>query len=199
MSTATLPKLMTVEEFLEFERTADPNIHRELINGELIEYPEEPILMTTRSARHSEAIARICRALLNWMDDQADLVGTVAGGEARCRLLSETDNLVGLDVAYFQGVRFTERPRDESYFDGPPVIAVEILSPSDTHEAISDKIGLYLANGVKQVWIADPEFHTVTIYRNSASPILFGGDQEIVAMPELPGFHPMVRGLFGNL
>ena len=48
-------------------------------------------------------------------------------------------------------------------YDGPPVLAVEILSPSDTHEEIVEKIGEYLEAGTV-VWLVDPDFRNVTVY-----------------------------------
>ena len=48
------------------------------------------------------------------------------------------------------------REPDAAYFEGPPVLAVEILSPSDTQEDIDEKVELYLETGVAIVWVVNP-------------------------------------------
>ena len=82
--------------------------------------------------------------------------------------------------------------------DGPPVLAAEILSPSDEHKDIVEKIELYLETGVAVVWIVDPDLRNVTVYRPGQQEILFAAGQELVGDPELPGFRVKVAELFGR-
>jgi Uma2 family endonuclease len=185
---------MTAVEFLKLDRHGDPSLHRELIRGEIWESAEK----TLRSPIESEAIARIGSAFLNWLDSHPEVVGTVGGGEARCRLLTDSESVVGLDVAFFEGATFVNRPFGEDLFDGPPVIAVEVLSASDTHEDVSRKIDLYLEGGVKQVWIANPDYRTVTVYRKSNPPEMFAEGRSLTGGAELPGFSVQVSRLFGS-
>src|SRR5437773_9981635 len=44
-----------------------------------------------------------------------------------------------------------------------PLLAVEILSPTQSHQEVVEKAELYLRNGVKSCWIVSPPFRTVTI------------------------------------
>jgi Uma2 family endonuclease len=53
-------------------------------------------------------------------------------------------------------VLHAEAPR-ERIITHPPLIAIEILSPEDRLSRMQDKIEDYLAFGVKNVWILDPE------------------------------------------
>ena len=73
---------------------------------------------------------------------------------------------------------------------------MEILSPSDTHEAIEDKIGGYLGAGVQIVWVVNTRSETVTIYRPGHRPILVNADQQLTAEAVLPGFSVAVADLF---
>jgi Uma2 family endonuclease len=188
------PKPITIEEFLELERNAPDDVHMELINGQIREYPG----VTTRNAKHSETIIRIGHALMTWLENHPNQVGTVAGGEARCRLSDDSDTMVGLDVAYFEGEQHVHRPDAQSYFDGAPILAVEVLSLSDTHETVTERIRLLLRSGVKQVWIADPEFLTVTVHRSQAAPSLYSQEEELNGGPDLPGLKCPVAKLFGR-
>ena len=44
-----------------------------------------------------------------------------------------------------------------------PLVAIEILSPSQSHQAVLEKAEVYLRHGVKSCWIVSPPFRTVTI------------------------------------
>ena len=87
---------------------------------------------------------------------------------------------------------------EAAYFEGPPVLAVEILSPSDVQEEIDEKVELYLETGVAIVWVVNPRFATITVYRPNAAPVMFSGDQELSAEPHLPGFRVAVSKIFGK-
>jgi len=70
---------------------------------------------------------------------------------------------------------------------------VEILSPSDTHEEIVEKIGEYLEAGTV-AWLVDPDFRNVTVYRPGKDGEFFNARQELLGEPYLPGFRvPVVR------
>lgn len=193
MATEIITAPVTAEQFLEMERNAPGDVHLELIEGEIREYPA----MTTRNPKHAEAITRIGQVLANWLDEQTDRIGTVAGGEARCRLAADPETIVGLDVAYFEGERHVHRPKEQKFYDGPPVLAVEVLSDSDTHEEVRQRIERFLDAGVRQVWQADPDFRTVTVFRPGAEPEFFAASEEIPGGLDLPGLRCRVARLFG--
>ncbi len=48
--------------------------------------------------------------------------------------------------------------------DGPPDIVVEVSSPSTRTYDLRTKLPVYLAGGVREVWIADPVAKTVSVY-----------------------------------
>ena len=189
---ATVSRYMTEEEFLALPE--DDGIERELILGELRQRP-----MTTRAYAHSIVIFNIGHHLKLWSRRQPQPRGTVVGGEARVRLRRDPLTFVGVDVAYISPESRPDHPRRAGYVDGPPVLVVEVLSPSDMHEDIADKIETYLDAGVPLVWIVEPRHSTVTVYRPDAKPQLFNSDQEITAEPFLPGFRVAVTDLFEDL
>lgn len=190
MSTA-ITKSVTLEDFLQAEAAAPEGVHLELIDGEIVER-----LMTTRSPQHALAVTRIGQSLATWLDEQPSLEGAVYSGDVRCCLRHDPDTLVGIDVGFWRGKQFADPPRHPPLMDGPPLIAVEVLSPSDTHEDITDKTRLYLDCGVAQVWIADPDFLTVTIHRPRLHPKFYHADENLTAEPELPDFSVRVDRLF---
>ena len=46
----------------------------------------------------------------------------------------------------------------------PPLLAVEIVSPSQGMQEIMDKVKFYLAHGVRSVWVVVPPLHEVAIF-----------------------------------
>jgi Uma2 family endonuclease len=188
MSTATPVRLMTNEEFLALP---DDGTDRDLIRGVLWEQT-----MTRRGRRHSRAEARIAQLLGDWLETQPEPHGMVVSGEAGFHLSGDPETSVGIDVAYVSH-EVAAVASEAALFEGPPVLAVEILSPSDTQERIDEKLAVYLETGVALVWVVNPRFRTVTVYRPDAPPVLFNDRQELTAEPHLPGFCVSVARLFG--
>ena len=48
---------------------------------------------------------------------------------------------------------------------GAPLLAIEVISPSNTAEEIDRKVNLYLANGAMEVWLMYPKTRSVWVYR----------------------------------
>lgn len=181
-------KLMTVEEFLAMPD--EENIERDLIRGEVMERA-----MTRRSRRHARTEARISQQLQNWADQQKQQ-GEVYSGEVGCILRHSPSSTVGIDVACITAEHAARQTDATRLIEGPPALAVEILSPNDTQEAIAQKIDEYLDCGVPLVWIVDPHFRTITVHRPAMAPEFFTEAQTLSAENELPGFSVLVRNLF---
>lgn len=180
---------MTTEELLAMP---DDGIERWLIRGQLREAG-----VTRRNYRHGAYTMEFGYVLLQWVKSNPHVGGRVVGGEAGFRLTADPDSTCGIDVAYLSKELADVTPEGASLIPGPPVLAVEILSPSDDQERIQEKIDEYLHAGVKHVWIVEPVHKTITVYRPDAQPALFNLTDEIAAEPHLPGFRTKVAALFG--
>lgn len=55
--------------------------------------------------------------------------------------------------------------RDDIRRTDPPLLVVEILSPTQGYQTVMEKVEAYFANGVKSCWIVSPPFRTITILR----------------------------------
>jgi Uma2 family endonuclease len=55
----------------------------------------------------------------------------------------------------------------------PPLVVVEIFSPTQGYQSVMEKVDVYFRNGVKSCWIVSPPLHTITILRAD-------GQEEIV-------------------
>ena len=188
--------LMTSEQFLALP---DDGVERDLIRGRVRVYGRTGEgQMTRRGMRHTWAGTNVAFLLRAWVKSLPAPRGRVLTGEAAFRLRQNPDTLVGIDVAYISAQLAAAVPADTFSIDGVPVLAVEILSPSDTQETITAKIADYLAAGVSIVWIVEPVFQTVTVYCADAPPVMFNVTQQLHGDPHLPGFRADVAEVFGD-
>jgi len=189
MSTATAAPV-TTEQLLALPRDG---VERWLIRGQLREKP-----MTVRNRWHSLILVNIGYWLKAWLREQPPPRGQVLGGEAGCRLRRSPDSTVGIDLVYVSAEIAAQESDETTLIDGAPILAVEILSPSDKQEEIDEKVDTYLEAGVRVVWVVDPHDRTVLIYRPQAEPELFNVRQELSGDPELPGFRVAVSEIFAG-
>ncbi len=81
-------------------------------------------------------------------------------------------------------------------YDGAPILAVEILSPSDRHDDTVDTVATYLEVGTV-VWMIDPDFQTLTVFQPTEKPRTYNLDDELCADPYLPGLRVRIAELLG--
>jgi Uma2 family endonuclease len=179
---------MTLEEMLALP---EADVERDLFEGQLVERP-----MTKRNRWHSGIEARLARFLDVWLETQPEPRGQIFSGEGGFRLRRNPDTSVGIDVAYVSAEVIAATPETSPYIEGPPILAVEILSPSNLHGEMVEKIRAYLDAGVALVWLVDPDFRTVVVYRPDAAPQMFNIEHELSGEPHLPGFVVAVARLF---
>lgn len=99
-------------------------------------------------------------------------------------------------------LRHRDLPPDQDlrrFVEGPPTLAIEVVSPSERERELHTKIGEYLDAGSARVWVVRPEQQTVTVYRA-------GGDVAVKAVGhvldsndaafEVPGFSLAVAEVF---
>ena len=110
---------------------------------------------TIRCVGHASALPRISSRLSAWDKIRPAPRGEIACSDAGFSLRRDPDTLVGVDVGYTSAFLAGETA-GTSFFDGPPIPAVEILSPSDTHGDLVEKIRENLDAG-PVVWEADPD------------------------------------------
>ena len=128
MTVAEVTTLMTTEQLLALP---DDGVERWLIRGQLREKPK-----SFRNRFNSRVMVRIGCVLQDWLDQQPQPRGSVLCGNAGVRLTCNPDTTVGVDVAYVSAESAAHQPDDMPLFDGPPILVVEILVPSDPLVAI---------------------------------------------------------------
>ena len=189
---------MSAQEFLALP---DDGIHRELVRGrvredrELWEGGKRGSGVTVRNRFHSRIVIRVGQMLANWMDLQPEPRGEVVGGEAGFLLMGTRESLVGIDVAVVPAELVASTDPEQKLYHGPPLLAVEVLSPNDTHEEIAEMVSSYLQAG-SVVWVIDPDLRTITVYRPTGDVETLSVRQELSGDAYLPGFRVSVGRLF---
>jgi Uma2 family endonuclease len=166
---------MTADEFLALPPIEQ---HVQLIDGELV--------VTEPTFRHQRIVIWMMTELYLWTEQGPDR-GEVITMAAR---LSDRDVFVP-DVLWLRPV--DRPPRDASYLNVPPALAVEVRSRSTWHLDQGRKRRVYEATGVAELWLVDPYTEIVQVFRRSSpdAPVfdeqLVLGTNDILTTPLLPG------------
>src|SRR5262249_53052302 len=123
---------LTAEDLLAMP---DDGIKRWIKDGELREGG-----MTIRNQLHAETLSFVVFALQSWLRTQPRPRGRIACGEAGVRLRRDPELTVGIDAVYLGPDRAQQNPVGTTIIEGVPVLAVEILSPSDKQQEVDEKI-----------------------------------------------------------
>jgi Uma2 family endonuclease len=176
MSTATT-RLLTAEEFAKLPNPVDGS-KQELVRGEVVTMPPPGF-------RHG--IVQVNVATLLKVFAKQHKLGriTVESGVVTER---DEDTVRGPDVAYWSYERLPADQVPEGYPNVAPDLCVEVLSPSNTEQRTTKKVGEYFACGARMVWVIDPEERTVTIYRKPGDGRVLWEDATIAGEDVLPGF-----------
>ena len=188
MTTITI-RPVTAEEFAAFvDRPENAGRYFELDEGEIIELPPP-------KPPHGFVSGNIGAML--WLYCRKRGRGYVFSNDTGVVVGRDPDTVRGPDVMlYDDNTTAEEIVSDESYLETPPVLAVEILSPSNRYSQIVKKVNQYLTAGVRLVWVIDPPVREVTAYRPGTEPEFIAPDGELTGGDVLPGLAINVVELF---
>jgi Uma2 family endonuclease len=183
-STTTTSKLVTAEELF-----AMGDIGRcELIAGEIIH-------MAPAGAEHGGIAAELLVRIKQFVD--ANRIGKVYAAETGFTITRAPDSTRAPDVAFVQSSRLPKAKR-RGFFDGPPDLAVEVMSPSDRVSEVLAKVDQWLDAGTQSVWIVDPPNRSIEIYRRGAQPVRYRAGETLKDEVTLPGFVLDIDSLFSG-
>ena len=176
--------LMSIEEF---ERLPPPEHCRyELVEGELVE-------LTFPTPLHNLTAGRVFRILEAFVDGRG--LGIVFPADTGFVLSRELATLRGPDVAFVRAERAAGLDL-RANIPGAPDLAVEVISPADTIQAMRRKVDQYLAAGCSAVWVLDAEKREVEVFEPEARPRVLLARDTLECADLLPGFAVRVGDLF---
>jgi Uma2 family endonuclease len=179
MATKTL---LSIEQFDELPTRE--GILYELNEGELV-------TVTETMPRH------------NWVrDNVAHLAGNFVEERKLGRVFMQTGYQLTPETVRIPDVSFVpaDRMREidlDRRIQGAPALAIEVISPTDLAEELTQKVMQYLAAGVEVVWVFYPKTHEVQVFRADGGSFVLH-EPEILEEPDLlPGFSLDLRAVFG--
>ena len=176
MGTVTTP--MTFEEF---ERLPERPGKAELLRGELIELPAARQYHNDISQLFFLALHEVVQGLKR---DRPDLPLGKAHMETGYQL--SACSWLQPDVSLTHPA---QPVRD--YYQGAPLLAVEVVSESNTAAAIESKIREYLTHGGREVWVVYPKTKSVRVYREGTATLC----EATLKSDLLPGFSLDLRSV----
>jgi Uma2 family endonuclease len=171
----------------ELARLADDGQRHELVNGELIS-------MTPSGFDHGAIIVNLTLPLAGHVKSRN--LGVVVGAETGFKLASEPDTVRAPDIAFIRRDRLPASGRPTTFWNGPPDLAVEVLSPSDTVFEIEDKVAGWLAAGAAAVWVVNPKSRTIAIHRAGAPSRVLTEQESLSGEDVVPDFAITVGDAF---
>lgn len=177
-------QLKTVEDLLQLE---DDWPRFELIEGVLFEVPRS-------NPEHAFVLANLI-GLIGSQVQKSGLGRAYAGG-VLALLRRNPDTALGPDLAV---VAAKHLPLKESAFMMiPPDWAIEVVSPGNTRREIERKTSLYLAHGVKSVWIVYPPERRVVVHTLGDEPQIFTDTAVITGVEPLTNVAIRVGEIFDD-
>ncbi len=178
MATKTL---LNIEQFDQLP--VREGILYELNQGELV-------IMTEPMPRHNWVRDNIARLMGNFVEERK--VGKVFL-ETGYQLSPETVRIP--DVSFVPASRIREINLDER-IQGAPALAIEVVSPTDLAEDLTQKVKQYLAAGAKAVWVFYPKTREVQVFRADGGSFVRRENEALEDPDILPGFSLDLKSLF---
>ena len=147
--------------------------------------------MSPAGARHGRISLRLGAALLAFVREEG--LGEVFDSSTGYRLPG--GNVRSPDASFVSSKRLPRVP--EGFLEVAPDLAVEVLSPEDSPRGVLDKVGEYLAAGVRLVWVIDPRTSRAVSYRSLTDVQEIGPDGTLEGGELLPGFRYPLSDLLG--
>ena len=110
-------------------------------------------------------------------------------------LARKPDTVLAPDVAFVAAAR-THLVPEQGFFPGPPDLAVEVRSPSDSATELRAKAEAWLDHDCPLVVTVDPAPRMVTVYRRGAQPVELTEHGTFVAGDVVRGFTMPIADLF---
>lgn len=177
--------LMTAEELWEMPDVSGNGF--ELVDGEVVEG-------SPANARHGLIVGKVYKRLEHHAE-QHDL-GLVFPYNVGYVLRRNPDLVRAPDVSFLARNSTPEGDELDRFVEGPPTLAVEVVSPHDRSEETHRRVRDYLESGTRQVWVLWPKRSAVSVYSPNADTRELGPESQLDGGYVLPGFSVQVGDLF---
>jgi Uma2 family endonuclease len=151
----TTTRLITVAEFETAPAPEQPG-KQELLQGEIIQ-------LAPPTYPHERIVRRLFRLLDRQFTDDDERVGT-----ANIGFQMAPYNWLVPDVS----ITWPDQRLERNYFQGAPMIAIEVESPTNTQSAFARKVSEYLSHGASEVWLIYPDERNMLIHTKAGKTVI---------------------------
>jgi len=180
-------KQLTAEEFYEWANRPENR-------GRICELERGRIVERSRPGKlHGLICAKVVRILGNYTASRKK--GYVCSNDTGVIVERGPDTVRGPDIQVFDDAQRIEEV-EEKYGETPPLIAVEVLSPNDTHGKVVRRVKEQIRFGTKLVWILDPDAKNVVVHYPDGTDRNVEENEELTGNDVLPEFRCRVGDFF---
>lgn len=173
--------LLTLEQFDQLPEKE--GVLYELNEGDLV-------IMTEPMPRHNRVRDKIARHLGNFVEERKLGWVLVENGD---QLGPETVRIP--DVSFVPADRVRELDLDRR-IEGAPSLAIEVVSPTDLAQELTQKVKQYLAAGARAVWVFYPKVREVQVFRADGTSVVRRESEKLEEPDLLPGFSLDLKAVF---
>ena len=155
----------------------------ELIDGEILD-------MSPTGYEHSWITVNIGARLHEWARGKPF---AVIGGDPG--FIWDAHTVRAPDVAVLSAAQAAQAPA-RGFIPFPPLLAVEVVSPTDEWSAVKRKAKGWLTFGAQAVWIVDPDTKSIDVYTTGFGVVELEQADVLAGGALLPGFSVPVAELF---
>lgn len=178
-------KKLTYKDYLELPE--EPGYRFEILDGLLIKEPSPNVL-------HQRVSRRLQRILEDYFWE-VDPLGEIFNAPLDVTFHDVT--VVQPDLFYVSGEQ--KQIVKDARIDGPPILVVEVLSPSGSRKDRLQKLRIYQGAQVQHYWLVNPEEKTLECFslRNGVYALVAAGmDEDIVEHPSFTGLAIALKNLW---
>ena len=178
-----IKKRMSEEEFVEWYSKTDETVHAEWIDGEVV-------MMSPNNIQHQRIEFSIAKLIDRFVRRKG--LGEVFLGGIAMRLASQRSRR---EPDIFFIAKKSAAAIQKNHIEGPPDLALEIVSPESVERDYRIKYYEYEAAGIREYWIVNPLAPSISAYALNAK----GRYEQIeeksgkIASKILPGFYLRVE------
>ena len=184
MTTTQKTKLLTADDLM---RLSAKGVRGELIRGVL--HKTMPV-----GSIHAIVVATLTAILVGFIRPRR--LGTILAGDPGIWLEHAPDTVRAPDIGFISVERMPMGDAEPGYSEIAPDLAVEVASPRDSRPYLRRKSFMWLENGVRLVWVADPRSRTIDVYHKGLTVITLTENDTLDGGEVLPGFSCRVSEVF---
>ncbi|MGD0695425.1 MAG: Uma2 family endonuclease [Terriglobia bacterium] len=173
--------LLTLEQFDQLPEKE--GVLYELNEGDLV-------IMTEPMPRHNRVRDKVARHLGNFVEERK--LGWV---------LVENGYQLGPEIVRIPDVSFVPADRVlgldlDRRIEGAPALAIEVVSPTDLAQELTQKVKQYLTASARAVWVFYPKTREVQVFRADGTSFVRRAPETLEEPELLPGFSLDLKTVF---